>query len=266
LSFNGPVTLNPADPQHRSITGPVHFSPVNYGTNGGTITITTTKGTYSVGVQGNGLSASALLTGTPKFLAFEGTAINTAVTHDVIFNNQGSKPLKITSILKPTAPFAATGLPAIGTTIAPGASVGVVITYAPVTVGQFDSALTLNSDKGGSVTLDLSGTAGNPGKMTVTPTSIAYPNTPVGSTVSRSFTVSNTGGSVLRINKSHLPVNGTFVATSALNEGSQLLPGQSVTETVKFAPKTPGRFTDQWILNGDGNSDLTYVNFTGTAT
>ena len=266
LGFNLPITLNPSNPNlPKSVTGPVHFAPVNYGTNGGTITFTTSKGTYAVGLQGNGLSASALLTETPAFLTFEGTAIDTTVTHDVILNNQGSKPLKITSISTPAAPFSATDLPAIGTTIAPGASVGVVITYAPINVGQYSSGLTVNSDTGGSVTLDLSGTAGNPGVMTVTPTTINFPSIPVGSTETESFTVSNTGGSVLTINKSHYPVGGTFIATTALNEGSQLQPGQVLTETVKFAPTTAGTFTDQWILNGDGNSNLTYVTFHGTS-
>jgi hypothetical protein len=243
----------------------VSFAPVTSGSNGGVVTVTTSVGTYAVGLEGDGLTSSALLTVTPTFLSFEGTPIHTAVTHDVNFSNQGSKALHITSATVPASPFTATDLPADGTTLAPGASVGVVITYAPTVVGQNASSLVLNSDTGGSATLSLSGTAGNPGAMTVSPTTLNYPTIAPGATETENFTVTNTGGSVLTINKSHPPTGGVFSATTVLNEGSQLQPGQSLTETVKFAPTAAGMFSDEWALNGDGNSDLTYVDFKGTA-
>jgi hypothetical protein len=245
---------------------PVTFTPANAGENGGTITVTTSAGTYAVGLSGEGLSASAQLTVQPTFLSFEGTPVNTSVTDDVVFTNQGSQPLSISAATPPTSPFHVSGVPADGATLAPGASVGTVVTFAPITVGQFSSSFTLASGTGGSASVSLSGTSGIPAKMKVTPTSVAYGSIRAGTTKSMTFSVTNTGGTTLTILKSHPPAKGVFVTSTQLNEGSQLAPGASVTEAVVFTPTAAGSFSDVWTLNGSGNSTLTNVTFSGTAT
>jgi hypothetical protein len=241
----------------------VTFSPTQYGSAGGTLTVTTSAGAYPVGLNGDGLNASPLLTVAPKAISFEGTAVGAQVTADAIFTNQGSQALHVTGVTAPAAPFSTAGVPVAGATVAPGASVAVAVTYAPTAAGQAVDALTLASD-GGSITVALSGTSGSPGQLQVTPAAVAFGSVPVGSTVTRAFTVTNAGGSALTVTKSKPPALGAFVATTTLAEGTVLQAGQSVTESVAYRPSTVGAATDQWVLNGSGTSVLTDVALSGT--
>jgi hypothetical protein len=78
-----------------------------------------------------------------------------------------------------------------------------------------------------------------------------------------SFTVTNTGGSDVTITKSKPPVLGPFVAATALDEGSKISPGQSVTETVMFTPAAEGATYDSWVINGDDASGLKTIVLSG---
>ena len=241
----------------------VTFSPTQYGSAGGTFTVTTSAGAYTVGLNGDGLDAGPLLTVAPKAISFEGAAVGAQVTADAIFTNQGSQALHVTGVTTPAPPFATAGVPAVGATVAPGSSVAVAVTYAPTAAGQAVDALTLASD-GGSITVALSGTSGSPGQLQVTPAAVAFGSVPVGSTVTHAFTVTNAGGSALTVTKSKPPALGAFVATTTLAEGTVLQAGQSVTESVAYRPPTVGAATDQWVLNGSGTSVLTDVALSGT--
>ena len=87
---------------------------------------------------------------------------------------------------------------------------------------------------------------------------------PVGSSESRSFTITNTGGLAVAITKSKPPIGGAFTATTELSEGTTIAPGESVTETVKFTPTGTGPATDSWPINGEHNSTgVREVRFSG---
>ena len=243
---------------------PVTFTPTTYGIIGGVLTVSTSAGTYEVGLDGTGLNASALLTVAPTTISYEGTATGSSVTEDAVFTNQGSKSLSLTGVTQPATPFAVGGLPADGAILAPGASVSVSCTFSPTIAGSSLSTLTLDSDTGGSATVNLSGTAGTPAQLEVTPTTINYGTISVGQSKTATFVVSNSGGTPLGITKSKPPGEGEFTATTQLAEGTTIQAGQSVTESVTFTPTAPGSFTDSWPLNGTGNSVLSTVTFTGS--
>ena len=243
---------------------PVTFTPTTYGIIGGVLTVSTSAGPYQVGLDGTGLNASALLTVAPTTISYEGTATGSSVTEDAVFTNQGSKSLSLTGANQPAAPFTVSGLPAPGAVLAPGASVSVSCTFSPTVVGSSLSTLTLDSDLGGSATVNLSGTAGTPARLEVTPTTINYGTIGVGQSKTATFVVSNAGGTPLGVTKSKPPGEGEFTATTQLAEGTTIQAGQSVTESVTFTPTAPGSFTDTWPLNGTGNSVLTTVTFTGS--
>src|SRR6185312_13040844 len=86
----------------------------------------------------------------------------------------------------------------------------------------------------------------------------------VGSETTRSFTIFNSGGLPVKINISKPPVASEFHATTTLAEGeSTIEPGQSVTETVRFAPTVAGAATDEWRIAGQDSSGLHEVRFGG---
>jgi hypothetical protein len=256
-----PVPITLAVGQTFSV--PVTFTPTDFGIVGGVVTVTTSVGKYQVGLSGTGLSATAQLTVAPASISFEGTPIDSTVTEDAVFTNEGSQSLAVTGETLPPAPYTVGGLPPDGTTLVPGASVSVSISFSPKAAGSYLDDFVLASDTGGSADVDLSGTAGVPPKLVVAPVALDYGIVPVGQVVTKSFTVTNSGGTPLTVTKSKPPGEGEFAATTALAEGTTIQAGQSVTESVTFQPTATGTFTDSWPLNGTGNSVLTTVTFTG---
>jgi hypothetical protein len=259
-----PVALDPGAPGNTSVSVPVTFTPTAPTASGATITVTTSAGPYGVGASGDGLSATALLTVAPFAVSFEGTAIGSVVTDDVIFTNAGAQPLHFTGASPPGAPFSSDDLPAVGTALAPGASVSVDISIKPTASGEYVDALTVSSDTGGSATVNLSGTSGTSGQLAVAPVNTDYGNVALGSTVDKSFAVSNIGGTAITITKSKPPSLNAFHAVGTLAEGTTIQPGQVLTETVAFTPTSAVVSSDRWVINGSGVSTLTDVAFSGT--
>jgi hypothetical protein len=249
----------------QSIQVPITFTPTQTGLVGGTLNAETNLGTVGFAISGTGQTASAQLTSTPTVVSFGGTSVGGVLAGAATFRNVGAAPLTINAIKLPAAPFAATGLPAIGSSIPPGGSITVNLTFEPTQVGNFNGEIGMETT-GGNGAVGLSGSAGLAGALKITSESNELGPVEVGSSASRSFTVTNTGGTTVTITKSKPPSGGAFAASTALPEGTTLAPGASVTETVVFTPTAPGYASAGWALNGDDTSGLHELTFTGTGT
>jgi hypothetical protein len=245
---------------------PITFAPTGQpGAYSGTLAATTSIGTSSFSVSGSAESANATVSASPTTISFGGVAINGgSASQTVTFTNTGAQPLTINSATLPAAPFSVSGLPANGSTIAANSSVTATVTFTPTTVGNFADNLVLNTSAG-PASIPLSGSGGQPQKLQITPMSANFGNVSVGGTAVASFSVANTGGVNLTITKSKPPAaSAGFNAITTLAEGTTILPGKSVTETVTFSPTTTGAVSDTWIINSDDGSGIQQVNFTGT--
>jgi hypothetical protein len=100
-------------------------------------------------------AAAPRLTATPNPLSFGTVNVGSSSTRAVSLTNTGTAPLTISSVTAPTAPFGATGLPAVGAVIAPGSSVTVNVTLQPTASGTIGSSLAIGSN-GGTATVPLS--------------------------------------------------------------------------------------------------------------
>ena len=112
--------------------------------------------------------------------------------------------------------------------------------------------------------IGLSGSAGTPGVLKIANEANEYGGVAVGGTATKTFTVTNTGGTSVTITKSKPPVGGSFSALSSLAEGTTIAPGESVLEMVAFKPGAPGYAGGVWTINGDDASGLHEVRFSGT--
>ncbi|MGN6188773.1 MAG: Ig-like domain-containing protein, partial [Conexibacter sp.] len=247
-----------------TITVPITFAPTQTGPVGGTLTATTSTGkTADFGLSGNGQAATAQLSVSPPLVSFGGTTVGGHLSGSATFTNVGGAPLTINAVHLPSAPFGASGVPAVGSTIAPGASVTVTVTFDPTAEGTFSDAVGLDTT-GGNDQVGLSGSAGSAGVLQVTPASTDYGAVTVGQSVTKSFTVSNAGGVPVTITKSKPPTGGAFAATTTLAEGTTINPGQTLTESVTFAPNAVGALSGTWAINGDDSTGLHTVTFTGS--
>ena len=271
LTPSGPFTLGAPTPalpatlaQGQQLTVPVSFTPTTAGPAGGSLTITVgTSGNSIVSLTGSGEVDGPNLASTTNGISFGGIAPGNQSSESVGFADNGSQPLTISAVDMPDAPFSVSGAPAVGSQLEPGNEVWLNVTFAPTVVGSPASSLELDST-GGDVVVALTGTSISPGVLSITPTTFDYGSVPLGSTSSQSFTVSNTGSANLTITKSKPPATGPFVAITQLAEGTTLLPGQSLTETVVFTPTQVGPVADTWIINANDGLGVRTLSFSGT--
>jgi hypothetical protein len=243
---------------------PITFAPSGTGPIGATLTATTsTNKTATFGLSGTGQAAGPKLEATPPLVTFDGTLVGETESAGATFRNVGAMPLTINGVNLPAAPFSTSGVPTVSSTIEPGQSVTIIVTFEPSTTGSFNDKIGLETT-GGNQAIGLSGSASLPGTLEITNETVEYGEVQVGSTESESFTIKNTGASAVPLTKSKPPIGGAFTATTSLPEGTTIEPGESVTETVRFAPTSPGPATGVWELNGEKDTNgLQKVHFNG---
>jgi hypothetical protein len=244
---------------------PVTFNPTQSGIVGGTLVAETDHGAISFSLQGTGQSAVAQIEASPTVLSFGGTTVGGHVSAAATFRNVGGAPLTIQGVKLPAAPFGATELPEKGTTIEPGKAITIQAKFDPTTEGNFSGELVLETSAG-NATVTLAGSAGTPGVLKVTAEKNEYGSVAVGASATRSFTVTNTGGTAVTITKSKPPTGGSFSASTSLSEGTSIQPGETLTESIVFTPGGPGYYAATWPLNGDDTTGLHEIHFTGTGT
>ena len=258
-----PATL----PAGGTLTVPVSFAPTQYGAQSAQLDVQTDAGPVSVGITGFGQTAGPHLVQYPCCISFGGAVVNAPGSNaTATFTNDGAAPLTVSAVTRPGAPYAVTGMPAVGDVVMPGQSVTATVTFSPTAVGSFNDNLSLDSD-GGQADVSLSGSGGTPPAMTISPMTVDFGPVPVGGTLTKSFTVTNTGGTDLTVTKSKPPLSGTgFTATTNLPEASVIPAGQTATETVAFSPAVSGPLTDTWTITSNDGTGVQVVTFNGTGT
>jgi hypothetical protein len=164
------------------------------------------------------------------------------------------------SITQGSAPF----------TVAPGATHNLVVRFAPTSGGTKTTTLRLISDDPDESPLDvaLSGVGTTAPDISVAPTSHNYGNVNVGSSVTNTFTVSNTGTGNLVVGASTL--TGADAAAFAIVNGQSgftLAPGATSPIEVSFSPSTQGaKSATLSIPSNDPNENPLLIALTGGGT
>ena len=255
-----PVSLSAG----QTVSVDVSFTPTSTGIRAAALVATTDQGPFSTSLTGLGQSATGQIEAAPEIVSFGGIAIGREVSSAVTLTNVGGAPATLLSVTAPNPPFSATGLPPPSTVLQPQGSVTVTLQFSPTAGGDFEDALTVDTDQG-SVVVNLTGTAASAGQLQLSTTLIDFGAVPVGQTARRSFTVHNGGGSRLRVNKSQPPGLAVgFTAAIQLPEGTTIDPGQDVRLEVDFQPKADGPQQDRWILTADDDQGPQEVAFRGS--
>ena len=254
-----PRELEPGE----TLTVPLVFHPTATGPRAGTLKVSLGEGgTLPFSLAGTGQAVGPKIEATPPVLAFGGTSPGHPISESILLKDVGSEPLAIEPPTLPGAPFEVkqSDIPA---KLEPGHEIFVPVTFAPAEYGSYKGTIELHTN-GGTATIHLTGEATTPGLLSIAPESIGFGRVTVGSEASRSFTISNSGGLPVKINISKPPVANEFHASTTLPEGeSTIEPGQSVTETVRFAPTLAGAASDEWRIAGQDASGLHEVRFSG---
>ena len=259
----------PALPAHlgagQSISVPVVFKPAATGPLAATLTATLGTGAkVPFSLSGRGQTGAAKLEGAPTVLSFGGTAVGSSVSATATFTNVGASPLEVDGASAPGSPFVVESgaLPKAGSHLGAGESITIPVSFEPTAIGSYTGSLELQTSAGAAA-VQLTGAAAPPGVLQISPEALEYGGVTVGGETTRSFTVSNTGGVAITIFKSKPPDGGEFAATTALPEDTTIAAGESLVESVRFAPTATGAASGSWLINGEGSNVVHEVLFTG---
>jgi len=150
----------------QSVTITVTFAPTTGGTAQDSLTLSSSAGAVVVPLSGAGVGAGQLVVN-PLELDFGVVQIGQNQTKSFTLSNSGGQRLTITRSKPPATGVGFTGSPLPeGTSLAPGESMTVNVTFAPISAGDQTDQWSLNSDVGGTQggqTVVLKGTgAGTP--------------------------------------------------------------------------------------------------------
>jgi hypothetical protein len=235
----------------------VTFSPTANGNRYGTVTITDNapNSPQTITVSGTGGPAPSV-TLSPSTLAFAAqTVTTTSAPQQVTLTNTGAAALDITSIVA-SANFAETNN--CGVALAVGANCIINVTFSPLAAGPINGAIAVTDNAPNSPQdVTLSGTGQLGAVVVLSPPTLTFTGTPVGSTsLPQSVTLSNTGSAALNI--TGVTVSGDFAQTN--NCGVTVPAGLSCTINVTFTPTTSGnRYGTVTISDNAVNSPQTIL-------
>jgi hypothetical protein len=268
-----PVTLSRGD----ELTAAVTFRPAAPGTADGTLSFTTSSAIsplVNVPLNGDGTQAgltpqaSAVSMLLPLDTGPARVPVGVTETQVVIITNLGTTTQTVTSVIRPSRPFAATGLPAVGSKIRPGRSISVQVSYAPTALGPAIGSFTIAGSSGRRATVTLTG-AGTAAvsRLAASRPVVSFGNIPVGKRATVYVRVSNAGNQVSTVaGTSALP--SPFAAPLKPAHGLPLIPETDIAIPVTFTPPRKGPFTARYRLtwtDPTGSHTLT-VTLTGTGT
>jgi len=171
-----------------------------------------------------------------------------------VITNGGTAPESVSSVTPPSAPFSVTGLPS--GTIAPGASVTAVVTYAPAGATTDSSQIVIDAGDSTTLTVGLSGTGqADNSQLTPNPTSIDFGSVPVGTQATKTIQLTNTGNLPATITTTSAPPE-PFGHPTPVPANLPFNPGYVLNVPVTFSPPSAGAVS--------GPYSFTFTDATGT--
>ncbi|MCU7921689.1 MAG: choice-of-anchor D domain-containing protein, partial [Candidatus Thiodiazotropha sp. (ex Dulcina madagascariensis)] len=247
-----------------SCTIDVRFSPLSAGAAAGTLTIAGHDHSIILGAGFLPFTTTVSLTGTGQTgdLLFESNGVDLGSIHlgatsnsvPVTLSNAGNATVNITSI-STSAPFSQTNN--CPTTLNAAGSCTIMVSATPASLGALSGSLTAQGtgpQGATSQSVPLSATA-VAGVLNASPTSLSFPDTPVGSTSSpQTITVSNQGNLALQA----LSVSTTGDFTQTNDCPTTLDPNSSCAISVIASPSASGDITGSVGINSSsGGQTLT---------
>jgi hypothetical protein len=220
-------------------------------------------------------TAAGQLAVNPSTVSFGTVQIGNSVSQSAILSNTGSSSLTISQATVSGTGFSVSGLN-VPLTLAPGQAVSVTTIFAPQssgsTSGSFSVAYSLPKIKvhgkgspssSNAAAVSLTGTGMAPGQLAANPSSLNFGNVQVGSGLTQSATLTNSGGVSLMVSQATL-TNASF-AVSGLALPLTLGAGQSATFSVTFAPQSAGSVSGTVVFTSDASNPTVNFPLSGNA-
>jgi hypothetical protein len=259
-----------------SCTVSVAFKPAAAGSLTAALSIAdnATGSPQKVALSGTGTNPSLTVSLTPTTLTFASTpAGSTTAAQLVTIKNTSTSAVTLTSetITGTNATSFIKSATTCSTSLAAAASCTVSVQFKPATTGSLTASLSIADNATGSPqTVALTGTGAPALTVTLTPTSLAFAATPVGSTTAAQLvTIKNTSTSAVTLTSETITgTNATSFIKSATTCTTSLAAAASCTVSVQFKPAAAGSLTASLSIadNATGSPQAVALTGTGTAT
>jgi hypothetical protein len=229
-----------------------------------------------VKLSGTGVATAPLAKLSAQSLSFNATTVGaTNTAPSITLSNSGTAALAITSIgFTGTNASSFTETNTCGTSLAAGASCGIVITFKPTVTGTLTATLDVNDNETGSPqTLAVSGVAtGSAPAVSLSATSLTFASTAVGTAAAtQAVTLKNSGAAALSLSGTGLGITVTGTNATSFTQtntcGTSVAAGASCAITVTFKPTAAGALTAAVNIadNATGSPQTVTLSGTGAA-
>ena len=208
----------------------------------------------------------------PTKLTFPTTTVgSTAAYQELTVTNHNGSTINVTGIAPDGANASSYGIreSTCGTTLANGASCSFYVAFRPNVSGPLPVSIGFFDNAGGSPQLaSVTGTGAVASTITLTPTTLTFPPTNIGSTAGYQLvTVTNSGGATVGINS--IAPSGQNASSYGIREstcGATLAAGANCTFYVAFRPNIAGALPASIAVTDNAAGSPQVVSVTGTGT
>ncbi len=259
-----PANLGAGQDANLTIT----YKPNAAGTLSGKVSIASNASDPSVVVDLSGTAttaASSTLTATPSSITFGNVVLGSESSQTIRLANSGTASVTVSSLAPSVSTVSISGI-TVPLTLAPGATANFTAAFKPTAASSVSGAITVKSNATDpSMPIDLTGTGQSAlVQLTVSPTSVSFGSAAVGTANSKQVIVKNTGNTNASI--SSVAVAGTGFSLSGSSTSVVLDPGQSITYTVNFDPKSAASDTGALTVASNASGSPMNVVLSGTGT
>ena len=241
------------------------FTPTATGDRTGTFTISdSAQGSpHTLSLSGSGTDTRVSVS--PASLTFPDTTIGSASpAQTVTLSNTGSVAVTVSAVPL-SGDFSIVSDTCTGSTVQPNGTCTVQVDFTPQSSDQLTGTLQFQDSAANSPQLvTLSGT-GLIADVTISPSSLTFPDTPVGSSsAAQSVTLTNTGQ--FDLNVTGVQLTGDFSLVSDNCSGSTLAPNDVCTVQVDFIPTAPNPRSGTLQFQDSSASSPQLISLSGNGT
>ena len=262
LNPNGTATIN------------VKFEPARTGAASGTLTVASNAANspVQISLSGAGVTApTSQLSPSATSVAFGSVTVGSPVTKSITLTDAGTANVSISTVTATGAGFSAKG--GASANLDPNGTATVSVTFSPTAGGAVQGTLSISSNASNSVVqIPLSATGvvksstaaePEPSQLTASATSVAFGSVTVGTPVTKTINLTNSGGANITI--SGVSITGAaFKASGGSN--ATLTPNSSVTISVSFDPTSAALAQGTLSISSNASNAALSIPLTGTGT
>lgn len=221
-----------------------------------------------VGVTGKGAGTAGSTTITlglsPSSISFGNLAIGLSTTKTVTLSNTGTGILIISGISVAGPGFSASG-PHLPIALSAGQSTTINVVFKPTGGSSATGTITITSNAlEPTMDVALTGTGTTTSALSASPTTVAFGTVSVGSEVTKTVQLANTGTASVTI--SGMTFSGSGVSVAGLAVPASLAAGKDVNLTITYKPNSAGTLAGKVSIVSNASNPSVALGLTGTAT